>query len=109
MADLLVGYDTKYDFMAARFKTSFITYCDDSHKGRVGAVYVCNNETADSNNLHLQIIQANIPCNPTCDHERKLYIFNDGNGLLTLRSKHCCALEHSPSPRVQHDKAFEPP
>ena len=40
MADMLVGHDTKYDFMAASFKTSFLTYCDDSHKGRVGAVSV---------------------------------------------------------------------
>ena len=48
----VVGYDTKYDFMAARFKTSAVTFCDNQNKGRVGILGLCNKEDTNTHTLH---------------------------------------------------------
>ena len=52
--DNLQGYDTKYDFMAARFKTSAVTFCDNQNKGRVDIVGLCNREDTNTHTLHFQ-------------------------------------------------------
>ena len=82
----MVGYDTKYDFMAARFKTSAVTFCDNQNKGRVGIAGLCNREDTNTHTLHFQMMQVNMPCSTTnCTHDRTLHIFNDYNGHFWTR------------------------
>ena len=100
----ICGYDIKHDFNEMRLKTGALTYCDAMNKGRVGAFTISNSETAETHLVSWQIILSNLKCSQNdCDHERKLYIFNDGNGFLRLRP---CVLQNGPEhlPFIQHDK-----
>ena len=100
----ICGYDIKHDFNEMRLKTGAFTYCDALNKGRVGAFTISNSETTETHLLSWQIILANLKCSVTdCVHERKLYVFNDGNGFVRLRP---CVLENGPEfvPFMQHDK-----
>ena len=68
-----------------------------------GAVAVCNCEVENRHALTLQIVLANIPCGRVeCQHERKLYIYNDNSGFFWQRE---CAFVESICPIIQHDKA----
>ena len=99
----VVGYDTKYDFMAARFKTSAVTFCDNQNKGRVGILGLCNREDTNTHTLHFQMMQVNMPCSTTnCTHDGTLHIFNDYNGHFWTRP---CAFDKQFAPIIQHDKA----
>ena len=99
------GFDIKQDFMAARFKTGLLTYCDNQNAGRAAAVSICNTEDFQSQVLTLQIVLGNIPCNDDkCLHQKELYLFNDENGFFWLTP---CSLLNPFNPVLQHDKALD--
>ncbi|KAK6175289.1 hypothetical protein SNE40_013782 [Patella caerulea] len=97
-----IGMDVKHDFMAARFKTTCFTFCDEMNTGRAAAFAICNRETQSAHALSLKLLLANVPCNdPNCDHPSELFIFDDMNGFFTIKP---CALSHPFKPNIQHDK-----
>ncbi|KAK6186404.1 hypothetical protein SNE40_008445 [Patella caerulea] len=97
-----IGMDVKHDFMAARFKTTCFTFCDEMNTGRAAAFAICNRETQSAHALSLQLLLANVPCNdPNCDHPSELFIFDDMNGFFTIKP---CSLLHPFKPTIQHDK-----
>ena len=98
----VVGYDTKYDFMSARFKTSAMTFCDNANKGRLGMVSISNKEDTTTHITNVQMVQANVKCSTQCTHNQKMYVFNDGDGFFRIRP---CAMENQFKPLVQHDEA----
>ena len=98
----VVGYDTKYDFMSARFKTTAMTFCDNANKSRLGVVSISNKEDTTTHITNVQMVQANVKCSIQCTHNQKMYVFNDGDGSFRIRP---CAMENQFKPLVQHDKA----
>ena len=100
----ICGYDIKHDFNEMRLKTGAFTYSDALGKGRVGAFTISNSETAQTHLLNWQIILSNLKCSKEdCLHDRKLCVFDDGNGFMRYRP---CVLENGPEfvPFLQHDK-----
>ena len=82
----LGGYDVKHNLNAARFKTSILTYCDSTNKGRIGMAAINNCETSEVHRKHLEITMANMTCNDSnCAHEKHLHIFYDNSGFFHLR------------------------
>ena len=89
---VICGYDVKHDLNAARFKTSILTYCDSTNKGRIGMAAISNCEISEVHKMQLEITIANMPCHHSnCAHKKHLYIFNDNNGFFHLR---LCTLKY---------------
>ena len=50
---VICGYDIKHDLNAARFKTSILTYCDSTSKGRIGMAAISNCEISEVHKMHI--------------------------------------------------------
>ena len=104
---VICGYDVNHDLNAARFKTSILTYCDSTNKGRIGMAAISNCKISEVHKIQLEITIANMPCHHSnCAHKKHLYIFYDNNGFFHLRP---CTLKYGSvfQPIIQHDKAWD--
>ena len=80
--DVICDYNVKHNLKAARFKTSILTYCDSTNKGKICMEATSNCEL---HRVHVDITMANMHCNdPYCAHGKPLYISDDNSGFFHL-------------------------
>jgi hypothetical protein len=76
----LIGLDTKHDFNKYRFPTLLVSFTDAYNHGAVAALIVLSEETKESCELALRVLQWNVPCSRAdCDHPRQLHSCKSGH------------------------------
>ena len=70
---VICGFDVIHDSNAVRFKTSILTFCDSTNKGRIGIAVISNWEILEVHRMPLEITTGNMPCyESNCAHEKHL-------------------------------------